>query len=114
MKERHGHVWLAVNSDGISVCDQNDKTAVIITYYWAGVRKCSYRYKKLVIELMDPNADNVTLSASDFSICKQIKWLCNNYKNFFTSIWHEPDMIVQLIRQQVEDEADRRRKDEEQ
>lgn len=30
------NVWLGVNSDGISVCDQHDKTAVIVTYYWTG------------------------------------------------------------------------------
>lgn len=58
---------------------------------------------------MDEDVDDVVFSTSYFSTCKQMKWLCNNYKEFFRSVWDEPDSIVQLIRQQVEDEAKKRR-----
>lgn len=74
-----------------------------------GIRKCNYRYKKFSIEFIDKDLDDAVFSTSYFSTCKQIKWLCNNYKNFFKSIWEEPNSVVKLIRQQVEDEANQRR-----
>ena len=103
------YLWVGVRAQGISLCDQHDKTSVIVTFSWDSISQCQYRKGAFVIEFVDQSLHDVLLLNPNIAISKQLKWLCNSYKEFLRTTYEEPDILVKRICEQVHREAVMRR-----